>query len=117
MAGTRWVKIDMSYLRNPKVTGVSSGAVLLHLASILWTADEGKDGELPAHILPSLANMARIPKASAAKRASELVDAGLWECNGAGWHVHDFAEMNPQAMRAAVEAQRAKWRGYQKGRR
>ena len=112
MAGTRWVKLDLSYLRNPKVTAVSPSATLLHLASILWTADELKDGNLPGHILPDLAHMARMTRATAAKRADELVKAGLWEVNGSGWVVHDFAKMNPQAMRAAVEEQRRKWRGY-----
>lgn len=115
MAGTRWVKIDLSYLRNPKVTAVSSP--LLHLASILWTADQLKDGEIPARTLEEIGREARIGRSSVSRRAGELVDAGLWIPNGAGWHVHDFEEMNPQAMRAAVEKQRAIWRQRQLDRR
>jgi hypothetical protein len=113
MAGTRWVKLDLSYLRNPKVTGVSTQAIMLHLASILWTADELKSGYIPGHILTDLAHTARISRTSAPTRADELVKAGLWDRNDTGWYVHDFEVMNPQATRAAVEKQRAKWRQWQ----
>ena len=112
MAGTRWVKIDTTYLRNPKITGVSAPAVMLHLASILWTADQLTDGNLPNHVLPELAHMARISRRVAPKRADELVKAGLWDSNGIGWHLHDFDAMNAQAMRAVVEEQRRKWRAH-----
>jgi hypothetical protein len=47
------------------------------------------------------------------RRVDELVESGLWVPNGDGWHVHDFEAMNPQAMRAAVEKQRAKWKQWQ----
>jgi hypothetical protein len=113
MAGTRWVKIDTSYLRNPKVLAVSADAVLLHLASILWTADQLTDGNIPAHALADLAHMARIPARTAPRRADELVKAVLWEGNGTGWHLHDFEAMNRQALRANVERQRRDWRQRQ----
>ena len=111
MAGTRWIKIDLSYLRNPKVTAVSTP--MLHLASILWTADQLQDGRIPARNLADLAHQARISRATAQRRADELVEHGLWVPNGDGWYVHDFEAMNPQAMRAAVEKQRAKWKQWQ----
>jgi hypothetical protein len=57
--------------------------------------------------------IAAIARTSATRRADELVDAGLWVPNGDGWHVHDFEAMNPQAMRLAVEKQRAKWKQWQ----
>lgn len=117
MAGTRWIKIDTSYLRNPKITALTPSATLLHLASILWTADHLTDGNLPGHILGELAHLARISKASATKRADELVKVGLWDANGSGWYVHDFEKMNAQAMRAVVERQREKWRQWQEGHR
>lgn len=110
MAGTRWVKVDTSYLRNPKITSLSSQAVLLHLASILWTADQLTDGLIYDRTLAELAHAARIPKPQVSRRVSELEEAQLWERNGQGWHLHDFETMNAQALRAAVEKQRAKWR-------
>jgi hypothetical protein len=110
MAGTRWVKIDVSYLRNPKITALTPPAVLLHLASILWSADQLTDGTIYPRTLPELAHSARIPKASLPARITELETAGLWERNGDGWHLHDFEVMNRQALRAAVEKQRKAWR-------
>jgi hypothetical protein len=119
MAGTRWVKIDVSYLRNPKLTAVSAPARLLHLASICWCADQLTDGHIPRRILIGLAHEAGIAKTWAERRAAELEQAGLWEPNGraGGWEVHDFALMNPQALRAAVEKERQRWRDRQAKRR
>jgi hypothetical protein len=110
MAGTRWVKIDTSYLRNPKITSVSAPATLMHLASILWTADQLTDGNIPKRTLNELAIAARISRPVATRCAIELEHAGLWERNGDGWHLHDFAKMNRQALRATVENQRTQWR-------
>lgn len=114
MAGTRWAKVDTSYLRNPKVTAVSAPAVLMHLASILWSVDQLTDGDIPGHTLTDIAHMARVPRAQAPRRAGELVESELWIANGSSWHLHDFDVMNPQALRAAVEEQRRRWR-HQKG--
>lgn len=113
MAGTRWVKIDIAYLRNPKMTALSSGAVLLHLASILWCADHLSDGHIPRHAMRELALMARLSLAAARARAEELVKAERWLSSGGDWYLHDFDEMNPQALRAAVEQQRREWRERQ----
>src|SRR5262245_18037050 len=117
MAGTRWIKIDTTYLRNSKMTAISAPAVLLHLSSICWTADQTKDGLIPATNLADVSHDARIGRGTTSRRVDELVAGGLWIPNGKGFEVHDFAEMNPQAMRAAVEAQRAKWTEWQKKRR
>jgi hypothetical protein len=113
MAGSRWVKIDTSYLRNPKVTAVTSGARLLHLASILYTADQLTDGHIPASMLPELAGQAGLAGKATRLRVAELVTHRLWVPNGDGWDLHDFEAMNPQAMRGAVETQRRKWREWQ----
>ena len=112
MAGTRWIKLDVGYLRNPKITGLTPPARLLHLASICWCADQLTDGYIPRRTLTVLAREAGIGTTmAAAKRAEELEEAGLWERNGGtGWQVHDFVEMNPGATRAGVEKERQRWR-------
>ena len=110
MAGTRWIKLDTSYLRNPKITALHPQAVLLHLASILWTADQLQDGHVPARALHELGHQAGIDRAWTLRRAKQLVEHDLWVQNGDGWHIHDFEAMNPQAMRHKVEAQRKAWR-------
>jgi hypothetical protein len=104
------VKVDTSYLRNPKITNLSPSAVLLHLASICYSADQLTDGAIPARSLPELALGARLTPGAARTRALELVNGGLWVPNGDGWHLHDFELMNRQALRARVEQQREYWR-------
>ena len=49
MSGTRWVRLDADYFRNPKVLAAGRDGRDLHLASICWM--EGKDqldGLIPA---------------------------------------------------------------------
>lgn len=110
MAGTRWVRLDTGYLRNPKVLDVSTAAVLVHLASVLYSADQLTDGAVPAGALSTLTSEARVPSNRGRAVADDLVDARLWVPNGRGWYVHDFDEMNPQALRDHVEAERERWR-------
>lgn len=115
MAGVPWVRIDVDYFRNPKVNRVSSASMLVHLASILYCADQLTDGAIPASALATLRGDARLPSMAAARRAaSELVAARLWEINGDGWRLPDFAEMNARALRATVEHERARWRENQR---
>jgi len=108
------VKIDVSYLENPKVIGLHPQAVLLHLASILWTAEQLTDGHIPAKALQALGQRAGIAPSWQRRMAGALVEHYLWLPVEDGWHVHDFAEMNPQATRKKVLAQRKLWR-QQKG--
>lgn len=117
MAGTRWARIDTAYLRNPKITALSQSATLLHLASILWTAEHLTDGHIPRTALPELGLLSNVSRQWVERRSNELVKAGLWTPSGGDWYIHDFAEMNPQALRAAVETQRAKWRTWQEDHR
>jgi hypothetical protein len=114
MAGPRWVKVDTSYLRNPKITALTPSGVLLHLASICYAADQLTDGQIPARTLAELAVAARLSPPQARRTADELVEHRLWVPNGDGWWLHDFATMNRQSLRAVVEKQRASWRDSKK---
>jgi hypothetical protein len=109
MAGTRWVRLDTHYFSNTKISAVSRDARDLHLASIVWTAEHEEDGKVPTHILKDLAKMVDISRTAAAKAAGQLVDAGLWDLNGHGWHVHDFEVMNRHILKAELDKQRTKW--------
>ena len=107
MAGTRWARIDTGYLRNPKVAELStSGAVLLHLASILYCAEQLTDGVISPSALRTLIVDARLRGGFMARSSAieELCDAHLWLPNGTGWRVHDYEAMQPQAMRDASNA-------------
>jgi hypothetical protein len=108
MAG-HWVKVDTGYLAHPKLLGLHPSAKLLHLASILWTAEHLTDGYVPPKALRELSESVPIAVRWRGHHASALVDAGLWdvvEPPTLGWVVHDFTEHNAAATRAAVERNR-----------
>jgi len=107
MAGYRWARLDVDYFRNPKIVAVSRDAQLLHLASILHCCAQMTDGQIADRTLTDLSQTVHIDVRWARRRATELVDAGLWKPNEWGWTLHDFDAMNPQAMRAIVERDRA----------
>lgn len=108
-----WVKLDVGYLSHPKLLGLHHAAKLLHLASILWTAEHLTDGYITPIALRELSESVPIAVRWRKHHASALVTAGLWdpvpEPRG-GWIVHDFAEHNPGSTRAAVELAREQTR-------
>ena len=104
-----WVKLDVGYLSHPKVIGLHQSAKLLHLASILWTAEHLTDGYVTPKALRELSESVPIAVRWRGHHASALVEAGLWDPVPAptgGWLVHDFTEHNASSTRAAVEKSR-----------
>ena len=110
MAGYRWFRLDTHYFENPKIVGLSMQARALHIASMAHCVKHLTDGQIAYRSLTALATAADIHPKWRRRRAAELVAAGLWEPNDVGWHLHDFEDANPQAMRAVVERDRAAWR-------
>jgi hypothetical protein len=113
VAGYRWARLDVDYLHNPKVRSVSPDARALHLASILYCCAQLTDGQIADRTLRDLAQTADIASRWSRRRASELEAARLWIPGEGGWTLHDFAAMNPQAMREIVERDRASSRERQ----
>lgn len=108
MAGTRWIRLDVAYFRNPKALEAGRDGRALHLASICWSGAELTDGRIPPSALPTV-----LHDAGVGRRAVDLVvDSGLWIPNGSGYVIHDYADMNPT--RADVEADRQEWRERQR---
>ena len=107
MAGTRWVRLDVDYMTNPKVTAAGLGGQRLHLTSILWSARHLTDGHVP------MSTIAAICRESSTKSATvdRVICAGLWVPNGDGFVIHDYTKM--QDTRAEVERQRERWRANQ----
>jgi len=102
-----FVYVQTSYFRHPKIVAVSDKAKLLHLASIMWTAEHLTDGFVPLDALSMLANEVSSRGRWRTKWVSELVDAHLWDELPTGWHVHNFEQHNRSSTRAVVEANRA----------
>jgi hypothetical protein len=113
MAGTRWVRLDVDYLQNPKIRALSKDARWLHLASILYTGSQLTDGQIADRSVTYVGQTADIAARWTRRRASELEAAGLWVPNDGGWTLHDFDVMNPQLIRENVERERARWRERQ----
>ena len=113
MAGWRWARLDVDYLQNPKIRALSRDARMLHIAAILWTTKFTTDGQIPYRALTDVVQDADIAKKWGNRRASEMETAGLWVPGDVGWELHDYADMNPQAMRENVERERAAWRERQ----
>jgi len=111
MAGPRWVRLDVEYFHNPKTSGVTPVAQVLHLASICWAGAHLTDGHIPAHIVPQLRTAARAKP----EHVAQLVAARLWIPVGDGFEIHDYLAM--QDSREQVERRRkrtaeriTKWR-------
>lgn len=109
----RWVKLDIAYLRHPKLLGLAPAARLMHLASILWTAEHLTDGYVPPGALLDISRTAPAHSRHTRHYVQELMERGLWDPvppPTGGWVVHDFAEHNAASTRAAVEQSRAQTR-------
>jgi len=101
-----YVFIHSGYFRHPKIKGVSNAAKLLHLASILWTAEHLTDGFLPSNSIDQLVFDLRLARNKRVILIRSLVDHGLWDELPNGWHVHDFEQHNRSSTRAVVESNR-----------
>lgn len=104
MSGNQWVRIDVGYLRNPKVLAAGTNGTLLHLASILWTSEQQLDGKVPASALQIVINHAGVDRRAVRK----VVAAGLWVPTDDGFVVHDFDVLN--GSRSPAHDQREQWR-------
>lgn len=109
-----FVFVHTGYLRHPKITRVSDKAKLLHLASILWTAEHLTDGYVPPDALPTLCQAVSKSPRHRLSWVAELVSARLWDELPEGWHVHNFETHNRSSTRSVVEANRERWRERQR---
>jgi hypothetical protein len=104
-----WVKLDDGLPDNPKVEELSDGAFRLYVSALCHAQRHLTDG----HIKDSRVNRL-IPRFKPAYIA-ELVDAQLWEPNGTGYLIHDFAAWNKtrtywEGRRADDARRKAEWR-------
>ena len=102
-----YVFVQTGYLRHPKIAALGAQTVLLHLASILWTAEHLTDGYVPETALRALCSDVHIAPTHRIVHTRRLVDAQLWDVLPDGWHVHDFETHNRSSTRAVVESNRA----------
>lgn len=86
-----WVRLDDGFADHPKIVGLTDAAFRLHITSLCYAARHLTDGAVPRRAID------RLGITQPAKRARELVDAGLWEVTDDGWSIHDYLEYQPSA--------------------
>lgn len=89
-----WVRVDDNLHAHPKIQAAwrrDPGALGLHLLALSYSAAYLTDGAIDAVFVA-----AQMPAPARRDRAVDaLVDAGLWEPNGAdGWQIHDYLDFN-----------------------
>jgi len=111
MAGTQWVRVDVGYLRTPKVQPVGLNGAPLHLPAILYLGEHRIDsGLLPPEALPFVALDAGVRRTEPV--IADLVECGLWHpSTKGGFVIHDYSETNGSASEAsAARDRKRRWR-------
>lgn len=88
-----WARLDDQFFTNAKVVDLSKDAKLLYLAAVTFASRELTDGRVSPGALRIIAAMVDADRAE----ADTLVAAGLWECDGADYIIHDYLDYNPSA--------------------
>jgi hypothetical protein len=93
LMGLPWVRLDATFPHNYKILQLVANhrhkAVNVYVFGLAYCGHQDTGGHIPAHVLRFIHGTS--------KDATDLVNAGLWECNGDGWIVHDWDLYNPSA--------------------
>lgn len=84
-----WAKVDDGWWCHPKVMGLTLEARGLWVSALSWSCAQRRD-VVPDRLLAMLGAPASI--------ADELVHAGLWVADEAGWRIHDWAEYQERSL-------------------
>src|SRR5690606_28795392 len=107
-----WIKLDDGFFRNPKIVALSPESKLIYLAGLCYAGSALTDGFIPENAVRMLASDAAV--SAPAKRAKELVDAGLWVRNARGYDIHDYLEHNSSASDVIAKRESARKRMEEK---
>lgn len=105
--GLPWVRLDSTFPDNPKVLKLihegKQRAINVYVFGLSYCGHQETDGHIPVYAL-------RVIHARPID-AQTLVNAGLWERNGDGWIVHDWADYqrSPEYRVAHKRAVCARW--------
>jgi hypothetical protein len=95
-----WARLDDELIDHRKVfiagetIGKNGAAIALgfYAVGLMWSNKHLTDGHLPLAVIRSFRHVE-----NPAGVADALARAGLWEKNGSGYIIHDFADFNPLA--------------------
>lgn len=83
-----WVRLDTTLPGNPKILTLVAGkkyqAFTTYVCSLSWAGAQGTDGFIPTIALPMIHGTPQ--------SAKDLVSAGLWHTDKAGWIIPDWSE-------------------------
>ena len=97
-----WARFEDDYLGNQKLATLSTAAIALDLAAIIYSARELRDGLLSLTDVETIAVLIHIR--AWRRPAVELVRVNRWEPTEGGYTIHDYLEYQPS--RAQILAQR-----------
>lgn len=104
-----WLRLDDTF--DSAMTGLSDGALRLHLHGLLHCARQLTDGHIPATCLRALAWHLTPDQLTTA--LSEL--AGLWEQTPTGYYITTYLQSNPSRQQADELRQRRRIAGHYGG--
>ena len=81
-----WLRLDDKFAQHPKVADLSDKAFRVHIEVMLYCAEY----ETKGRIVPAAVRFA----GAKPKQIDELVNAKLWDENGASYVIHDFEDYN-----------------------
>ena len=98
-----WVRFEDDYLGSPKLSTLSTAAIALDMAGIIYSARELRDGHLTVRDVQVLAQLLAIRRWQ--PLVDELIRVRRWVGESNGYAIHDYLKYQPS--RAHVLAQRA----------
>jgi hypothetical protein len=89
-----WARFEDDYLGNQKLTTLSTPAIALDMAGIVYSARELRDGRLTTTDVQLIATLIHLRRWQPV--AAELVRVNRWtECEGGGYAIHDYLDYQP----------------------
>jgi hypothetical protein len=99
-----WARFEDDYLGNRKLTTLSTAAIALDMAAILFSSRELRDGFLSSSDVVLVTKLIHISRPK--RVVLELIYANRWAaCDGGGYAIHDYLDYQPS--REQVLAERA----------
>jgi hypothetical protein len=107
-----WARFEDDYLGNQKLATLSTAAIALDMAAIIYSARELRDGVLSAADVQTVAALIHLKRWPPA--AAELVRVNRWTSGKGVYTIHDYLEYQPsreQILKQREEDRERKRRG------
>jgi hypothetical protein len=97
-----WARFEDDYLGNQKLATLTTAAIALDMAAIVYSARELRDGQLTVTDVQAIATLIHIRRWQPV--AAELVRVNRWATpDGACYAIHDYLEYQPSRQQVLTE--------------